>query len=254
MRSLIIDDEPDSHLVLTDQLRRQHPNIKVVDNGYNVAEGKSLITTHRPDLVFLDIDMPDGTGFDLLQQLPERDFHLIFVTAFNQYAQTAIRMGALDYLLKPVDPLELKVAINRAQAQQLARIQLEQLQIMQDTLQQLTARQLPARMSIATAEGVLYFPAEQVIRLEAMQNFTEFKIQDDERRLIASHHLKKYETDLKPYPSFQRIHKSHLINVLQVTRFIRGEKAYVEMSDGSIVPVSRKYRPVLEQRLQELLG
>ncbi|HKK74684.1 MAG TPA: response regulator [Saprospiraceae bacterium] len=252
MQAVIIDDEKDSHLTLGDKLKRQQPDIEIVAAAYNVEEGREIILRHQPQLVFLDIDMPDGTGLDLVRSLPERNFHLIFVTGHNQYAQTAIRLGALDYLLKPVDDLELGQAILRAKQAQLQQIQIEQLEIMQQTLQLLRQQQLPERMSIATNEGVLYFPTEKVIHLQAMQNFTEFHVAEQEQRLIASHHLKKYETDLQPYPTFMRIHKSHLINLRRVIRLIKGDKSYVELSNGKIVPVSRKHRSHLEKALERM--
>lgn len=253
MRVLIIDDEPDVHFSLSQKLKENHPALEVVGSAYNIFEGKQKIEYHQPELVFLDIGMPDGTGFDLLSQLAQRTFYTIFITAFNQFAQTAIRMGALDYLLKPIDSEELNAAIQRAQQEYANRIRLEQLHILQDTLEKLKLRQLPLRMSIATHEGILFFPTEKVIRLEAMQNFTEFIVDGKNQRLIASYNLGKYETDLKPYLSFVRVHKSHLINIFHVVQYHKGEKPTVDMTDGQKIPVSRKYRPILEARLKDLL-
>lgn len=252
MKTLIIDDDERSHVVLRDLLVRHHPEVEVVSAGYNVKEGVELVNSYRPELLFLDIQMPDGTGFDLLNAVPDPKFHLIFITGFDQYAQTAIRFGALDYLSKPVNPADLATAIIKVRLRQIERIQLAQLEIMQETLRKLEKRELPQRMSIATNQGVLYFPTIEVVRLEAMQNFTEFIIRSDSRRLIASHNLKKFELDLKPYAVFMRIHKSYLVNLLQITRLIKGEKSYVEMIDGVIVPVAKRYRQELENRLQNL--
>lgn len=255
MRSVIIDDEHDSHIALGEQLRRNHPDLEVVGSGYNVAEGRQQILKQRPDLVFLDIDMPDGTGFDLIESLPERHFQLIFVTAYNQYAQTAIRLGALDYLLKPVDPKELKFAIGQAKMQQLAQVQLEQLQVIQETLNTLTdmhqaSRRLPPRMAIPTAEGVYFFPPEDIIRLEGTGNYTRFFLRGEQSHLIASQSLGKYETDLKPYQhTIMRVHKSHMVNLFQVTRLIKGERASLELSDATVVPIGRKYRVAVERVL-----
>lgn len=254
MKTVLIDDEQSSHDNLIAKLEVLHPDIQILASGYTVAEGIQLIEKHQPDLVFLDIEMSDGTGFDLVNSLSECNFLIIFVTAFNQFAQTAIRLGALDYLLKPINQQELGAAILKAEIQQFKKIQLAQLQIMQQTLARLDSKRMPERMSIATKEGVLYFDTEKVIRLEAMGNLTEFIVADAPTRLIASNSIKKYETDLKPYPDFLRIHRSFLINVLKVVRFIKGEKAYVELNDGAVVPVSVKYRAVLERRLGELLA
>lgn len=252
MRTLIVDDEERSHVALEAVLEKHHPELELVGHGYNVQQGVELIERHEPQLLFLDIEMPDGTGFDLLRHIPQPQFHLIFVTAFNQYAQTAIRFGALDYLTKPVVTAELSTAILKARIKQIERIQLEQIEIMQETLRKLEQRQLPKRMSIATSKGVLFFPTANVIRLEAMDNFTEFKLLHDTRRLVASHHLKKYESDLSPYPNFMRVHRSYLINLLHVTRLIKGEKWFVEMTDGALIPVGRRNRTSFYSRLKGL--
>ena len=252
MKALIVDDEPDSHVYLKNKLTDNHPYVEVLDSAYGVGEGLELINTLQPELLFLDIQMKDGTGFDLLGALPLPKFHLIFITAFDQYAQTAIRFGALDYLLKPVSDAELNEALLRVKLRHIEKIQLEQIQIVQETLKRLEQRQLPERISISTSKGVLYFSTSDIIRLEAMQNFTEFVVQNDGRRLIASHMLRKFEMDLKPYMVFMRVHRSYLINLLKVKRLIRGDKWYVEMQDEAIVPVSRRYRQDLENRLNEL--
>jgi len=252
MRTLIIDDDNNSHVTLKSIIQKRHAEINLIGAGYSVSEGKNLVLQHDPELVFLDIELPDGLGFDLLKTIPQPKFHVIFVTGFHQYAQTAIRLGALDYLTKPVSEAELSAAILKAQIRKFERIQLEQFKIIQDVLKKLEYSEMPKRMSIPTSEGVIFFPTEKVIRLEAMQNLTEFFLENDDRRLIASCHLKKYELDLKPFNLFMRVHKSHLINLMQVTRFIKGEKAFLEMTDQSIVPISKKYRKELGKRLEEL--
>ena len=252
MTTLIIDDEKQSHQVLLSLLKENHPNIHVKDHAYSVQDGIKKIKLHEPHLIFLDIEMPDGTGFDLLnnfQNANQLKFQVIFITAYNRYAQTAIRFGALDYILKPVSLTELSDAILRAKVKKLEYIQLAQMQIMQETLIKLNKKELPLRMSISTLKGVLYFPTEKIIRLEAMQNFTEFKVEEEERRLIASFNLKKFEDDLKPYDQFLRIHRSHIVNLKKVVRLKKGDKYYLEMSDGSILPVSKTQVKTLIHRL-----
>ena len=241
MRTLIVDDEPSVHDALKTHLSLHHPEVKVLDSGYSKEEGLKLIRKYQPDLLFLDIHMPDGTGFDLMEALENITFQVIFITADNQYAQTAIGFGALDYLLKPIGATELTTAILKAKLHRLERIQLAQMQIMRETLEKLQRRELPSKMSISTTQGVLYFSTQDIIRLEAMQNFTEFKVANDPRRLIASSTLTKFENDLKPFEDFIRVHRSHLINLNKVVRLIEKEKCYVEMTDGSIVPVSNMH-------------
>lgn len=252
MKMVIVDDEASSHLTLNNILSQHHPEIEVVGSGFNVKEGLALIKEHRPDILLLDIQMPDGTGFDLLNTVQETNFHLIFITGFDQYAQTAISFGALDYLLKPVSTPELTAAILKARLREVERLQMEQLAILREAMDKLKKKELPLRMSISTSDGVLYFPTANIIRLEAMQNFTEFKLERDSRRLIASHNLKTYEVTLKPYPTFMRIHRSYLINILKVVRLIKGEKSYVEMVDGTIIPVAKRHRDELDRRMDRL--
>lgn len=252
MRALIIDDEVESHEVI-----RQHTKeseVQILGSGYSKQEGVDLIKQHQPDLLFLDIEMKDGTGFDLLKEVQKFqaiNFQVIFITAHNQYAQTAIRMGALDYLLKPVSASELSSAILKAEVRKLQYIQQAQMQIIQDTLSKLAKQELPEKMSISTLKGILYFPTASIIRLDAMQNFTEFKVDGDPRRLIASFNLKKFETDLKPYNTFMRIHRSHIINLHKVVRLKKGERYFVEMIDGEVLPVSKVQQEELVGRLRE---
>ena len=252
MRTLIIDDDENSHVILNDILSKKHSELNVIGAGYSISDGKKLIDKLDPELVFLDIELPDGLGFDLLKEIPQPKFHLIFVTGFHQYAQTAIRLGALDYLTKPLSESELSSAILKAQIRKFERIQLEQFNIVMDVLKKLEYLELPQRMSIPTSSGVLFFPPKEVIRLEAMQNFTKFFLNNDNRRLIASCHLKKYEMDLKPYSNFMRVHKSHLINLMEVVRLIKGDKTFLEMTDRHMVPVSKKHRQELDRRLNRL--
>lgn len=252
MKALLIDDEQDSHDVLSMLLRENHPEISIKGNAYSVEEGVQLIERLEPELLFLDIEMPDGTGFDLLHRFDRPNFQIIFVTAFNQYAQTAIRLGALDYLTKPVDKLELKAALLKSQIKQL-EIQVAQLEIIRDTMSKVMDRQLPLRMSISTQKGVLYFPTADVIRLEAMQNFTELIVDQDKRRLIASVNLKKFEDDLRPYHQFMRVHRSYIVNLQKAIRLSKGDHFALEMKDGFLVPVGKKYRENVVKRMGQYL-
>ncbi|MEL7118683.1 MAG: LytTR family DNA-binding domain-containing protein, partial [Bacteroidota bacterium] len=185
-----------------------------------------------------------------LQHFKSPSFQVVFITAFNQFAQTAIRFGALDYLTKPVDPLELKAALLKAQVKQL-EIQVAQLEIMRDTLSKVVEKKLPLRMSISTNKGVLYFDPANIIRLEAMQNFTEIKVEHDNRRLIASLIIRRFEEDLKPYRQFMRVQRSHMVNLHKVVRLARGDQFGLEMIDGKLVPIGKRYREDVVRRLEE---
>lgn len=252
MKALIIDDEVQSHVVLKNALTENHPEVEVLDAAFGVKEGIQLIKKYDPDLIFLDIEMPDGTGFDLLNLMPKINFQIIFVTGLNQHAQTAIRLGALDYLIKPVVPEELSAALEKAKQKQEQQSLFTQLEIMRETLERLQRDQPPKRISIPTARGVLFFDSQDIIQLDAMQNFTEFILETSDKRLIASCNIKKYEEDLLPFPTFMRIHRSHIINLYKVARLQKGDRWYVEMINGTILSVSRKNRDKLEEELNKI--
>lgn len=252
INAVVVDDEPACHDILSEYLRKAPTPIQVQASAFGVEEGIKAIMEYRPQLVFLDVEMPDGTGFDLLAQIGQPFFQIIFITAHNQYAQTAIRMGALDYLVKPITLQDLTVSILRLQVSLLEQIQRQQLLIIQDVLEQIEKRELPRRMSIATTKGVMFFATADIIRLEAMENFTEFLVQGDDRRLIASVNLKKFELDLKPYHNFMRVHRSHLVNLIKVSRFIKGDTALLEMENGDRVPISKRWKDKILQRLSNI--
>jgi len=250
---LIIDDQPSSHINLKTLFSQSDFQIQIQGSAYNVADGLLLIQEHNPDLVFLDIEMPDGTGFDLMRQIPSPDFQVIFITAFNQYAQTAIRLGALDYITKPIDSEELENALLRAKSKRLEKTQLQQFDILNETLALLRNEQkLPSRIAISTNEGVSFFPTDSIMYLKAMQNYTQFFFKDG-TKVLASLNLKKFENDLKPYNDFMRVHKSYIIQLKEVVRFIKGDKYYVEMTDSSIVPVSKSKQNAVMNRLTTIV-
>lgn len=251
MKAVIIDDEPRSHITLKEKLERLHPDITIVASGYNVAEGKQIIEDFHPELVFLDIEMPDGTGLDLIQSLTKRDFCLIFITGHNKHFQAASLLGAIDYLLKPIDEAALSLALLKAKHDQFQKVAMAQIEILQQSLSLIKKNKKPEKISLYTNEGILFFRIENIIRLKAMQNFTEFFVEGHDRRLVASYNLAKYETDLEDYTPFMRVHRSHLINLNKVVQVTRGDTMAVKLTDGEVVPVSRRYRDELLNRLEE---
>ncbi len=251
MKTIIVDDEQKSHDVLIRLLNEFHPKIEYVASGFNMKEGLSLISTHSPDLVFLDIEMPDGTGFDLLNQISRPTFSVIFITAHNEYAITAIHFGALDYLLKPVSPDLLKTALERAREKKEANQRIEQMRMAIETFEKLTQKRLPSRMLVSTMEGMHYIPIEDIIRLEAQTNCTEIFYKGAKKRLVASVNLGAYEEQFAPYSQFMRVHKSHIVNLKEVQTYIRGENNLV-LSDGTEIPVSRDNRDELLNGLKDL--
>ncbi len=253
MKTIIIDDDPWSHKVITTLLTRSHPDVVIVGNGFAVKEGITLIRQHRPELVFLDIELPDGLGFDVLKPFEDPSFALIFITAHDHYARTAIGFGALEYLLKPISSAEFGEAMIRAERRLAKRSIAEQLKILQEAFEKLSQQQLPSRIGIPTSTGIEYRLVEHIIRLEAQQNYTQFFF-DKERpsTTLASINIGEYELQFKPYKEFMRVHRSHLVNLLFVDRFSKSDGGHLILRNGDVISVAKKNFDEINARLVRL--
>jgi len=255
LRAVIVDDESRSHQHLTSLFDKNHPEVELLGSAFSVEDGLKLINLQEPNLVFLDIEMPDGTGFDLLHQIENYNFKVIFITGHNKYAVTAIKFGAIDYLLKPVDEKELAIALKEAQkeAQKQAQLNMsqEQLAILWETLERFNQQKLPSRIAIATTEGIHYKQVKDVIRLEAKQSYTEFSFEND-KKIIASSNLGEFIEQFEHYSDFMKVHRSHLVNLNFVKTFVKTEGGHLVMVDDSEVSVSRLYKDDLLERLKKL--
>jgi two-component system LytT family response regulator len=230
-KTIIIEDEQRLREALSIMLEMTAPDeIQVVAYAESVEEAVKLIDRLKPDLVFMDIMLRDGTGFDVLQQIIFNSFHLIFTTAYEQHAINAFKYSAIDYLLKPIDPKELKTAIDRIailKERVLEKQQLSELQI--------NLSKTPDRIILPTQEAMYVVKLEQIIRCETSGSYTTFFLTDG-RKIMVSKPLKNYEDLLEP-PAFFRIHQSHLINVNYIVSYSR--EGMVQMNDKSFVPISR---------------
>lgn len=230
-KTIIIEDEQRIREALSIMLEMTAPDkIQVVAYAESVTEAVKLIDRLKPDLVFMDIMLKDGTGFEVLQQITFNSFHLIFTTAYEQHAISAFKYSAIDYLLKPIDPEELKVAIDRIailQERVLEKQQLSELQI--------NLSKTPDRIILPTQEAMYVVKLEQIIRCETSGSYTTFFLSDG-RKIMVSKPLKNYEDLLEP-PAFFRIHQSHLINLNCIVSYSR--EGMVQMNDKSFVPISR---------------
>lgn len=251
MKAIIVDDEPQSHVVLRNFIAHDHPDLNIVASGHNVDEGLKLIREYHPELVFLDIEMPDGLGFDLLKNFDNPEFNVIFITAHNKYAISAIRFGALDFLLKPLSRELLWEALERVREKHREQLSIEQWKIAFETFQKIKEKKLPSRMSVSTHAGIFYIPVEDIVRFEAQVNQTEIFYTSSKKRLIASVNLGEYEEQFEPYPQFMRVHRSTIVNLLMVERFDKSEGS-LELRDGSKVFVSRMYKDELMRRMTDL--
>lgn len=234
LTAIIIDDEQKGRIALREKLRDYCPQVQLIGEAADGEEGLKLIKEQKPDIVFLDIEMPRMDGFDMLSEIPDKDFHLIFTTAYDQYAIKAIRFAAFDYLLKPVDIEELKWAIGKIaeQSQEPVGQKLEVLQ------QNLLGKSHLNKIAIPTLDGLLFYNTADIIHLEAQSNYTIIHFKDHPK-LIASRTLKDFE-ELLPPDIFFRTHHSHIINLHYIKRYIKGDGGQIEMQNGNYVMVSRR--------------
>lgn len=248
IRTALIDDQENSRNALKALLIKHCPEVAIIGEANSVKSGLELIETKQPDLVFLDVQMTDGTGFMLLEQVKEYSFKVIFTTAFDHYAIQAIRFSALDYLLKPIDPDELVEAVSKYKD---ISINLNIKLNFEALLENVKKTNAPAKkIVLSTVNKVHVLTVEDLVRCEAMENYTQFSLNNNTRIVVAKT-LKEYEELLTEY-YFMRVHKSHLVNLNHVINFIKGDGGYLTMSDGKQVPVSDRKKDELFARLQKL--
>ncbi len=247
LRAVIVEDEKRSRETLSGLLKLYCKNVEVVAEADGVKTGISAITEYKPDIIFLDIQMPDGSGFKLLEELEDYNFDVIFTTAYDQFAIKAIKFSALDYLLKPIFPDDLKVAVNKAEEKQ-------KQQNLKPNIDALLGNYKGPReepnIVLSTSDKVYVVKISEIVRCESSNYYTFFYF-IDRKRILVSRTLKDNEELLSEY-NFLRIHKSHLINLKYVTTFSRNERGFVLMADGSEVPVSRRKREKVLEILSNL--
>lgn len=234
LTAIIIDDELKGRVALKQKLQDYCPEVKLAGEAANGIEGLKLIDKYQPEVVFLDIEMPRMNGFEMLHQVKNKNFHLIFTTAYDQYAIQAIKYSAFDYLLKPVDIEELKTAIQKVQ-QEKKQHTVQKLEVLE---QNISPRNPLNKIAIPTLEGLLFFDIAEIIHLEAQSNYTAIYFHHHPR-LLASRTLKEFE-DLLPADTFFRPHHSHLINLNYIKRYIKGDGGQIEMQNGNFVDVARR--------------
>lgn len=240
LRALLIDDITEARNNLRRDIADWCPYIEIIGEADGVISGAKEIRKQKPDLVFLDIQMQDGSGFDLLDILGEMKLHVIFTTASDAFAVKAFRYAAVDYLLKPIDPDELENAVAKINNQSNSNENLSLLK------QQLSSKKQTDRIALHTLEKIHVVTVDEIIHCESDDNYTRFYFQD-KSKLLVTKTLKEFDELLSPL-GFLRVHQSHLINLKQVKEFIKGEGGYLIMKDGSNIPVStRKKQEVIEK-------
>jgi two-component system LytT family response regulator len=240
---VIVEDELKSREALKALLSRFCPGVMICAEAGGVESGKAMIEQHHPDLVFLDIEMPDGSGFRLLEKFDKIDFEVVFTTAFEQFAIKAIRYQALDYLLKPIVPEELMAAVEKVKQLKSKKNSFKNI----ETLLSDVGSRPPEkrRINLATADKIHIVNTDTIVRCESDNYYTHFYF-DNGSHLLISKTLKEVEGMLEEF-DFIRPHKSHLINIHCIQNFNRDEGGFITLTDGSKIPVSRrKKEKVLE--------
>jgi two-component system, LytTR family, response regulator len=241
----IVDDEPYCCETLATLLERYCPGVKVIDVCHSASDALQSIHEQKPNILFLDIEMPHMNGFEMLEKLPAIDFELIFTTSYDQYAIKAIRFSALDYLLKPIDREELQKAVQKVVGR-MSHPDPRQIEIL---LQKLSQQRVSVnKIAIPTMEGLQMIPVDSIISCGADSNYTILLLKN-KQKIIASRTLKEIEEMLDDY-SFARVHHSYVVNLNEVDKYIKGEGGYLLMSDGTNIDVSRSRKEILLKKLQ----
>ncbi len=235
IKAIIIDDEEKGRVVLKQKLADHCPSVLVVCEASNGEEGKVAILEHHPDLVFLDIEMPRMNGFEMLNNLSEKNFHLIFTTAYDHYAIKAIKYAAFDYLLKPIDIEELKVAVNKISEPKNSNTKSQVEQPQENIKNPLLSLN---KLAIPTIDGLNFYNITEIVLFEANSNYTYLHFYDG-KKVLASRTLKEFE-ELLPEETFFRPHHSHIVNINYISRYIKGEGGQIVLSNGMTVDVSRR--------------
>jgi two-component system, LytTR family, response regulator len=242
IKAIIIDDEARSRETMFELLRIYCPQVEVVGEASDVSSGLDAITKLAPDLVFLDIKMPDGTGFDLIRQIKEVDFALVFITAYEEYAVKAFKFNAIDYLLKPIDPEELVHAVERCGANRENDSFNDKISHFLEYLSHVNRNSYGKKIILKTFENVYVVDIKDVVSIESDMNYCRFNLINGESILV-SRTMKEFEEMLDEH-HFYRIHQSYIVNLSYIKMYSKEENTCL-MTDGSKIPVSYRKKDEL---------
>ena len=245
INTVLIDDEIDSNRILQTLLENYCPRVRVVGTADGVDTASRLFREVKPELVFMDIEMTEGNAFDLLNRLQPIQFHIIFVTAFDNHAVRAFRYNAIDYLLKPVNIKELCAAVDKIPGKYVESNVLERVQNMLENIRGVDP--VERKMAVPTVNGLSFISLRDIIRLEASGSYTAIYLQD-KTKISATIPIKEYE-EMLPETLFFRIHHSHIINLNKIKSYQKGRGGYVTMDDDSFIEVASRRRESFMQRL-----
>jgi two-component system LytT family response regulator len=246
MRAIIIDDEKKGREILKSLIETYCKEVEIIVQACNAEEGYELIQKHEPDVVFLDVEMPSGDGFSLLERFDEITFQIVFTTAFDDYAIKAIKFHALDYLLKPIDIDELRVAVENVK-----KALQEERGTNNRYMEMLQSRnENTGKLALPIKDGIVYLSISEIIRVESDGAYSIFYT-DCGKKHLSSKNLGEYE-DILPGFGFFRVHRSHIVNVKKVKKFIRSDGNFIEMEDGSRVEIARRKKDEFLEMMNQI--
>lgn len=245
IKTILVDDEPGNSEILASILKQYCPSVSVAGSCLDIADAERMINELKPQLIFLDIQMPNGSGFDLLDKIRNKAMEVIFVSAYDSFLLQAIRYSALDYILKPVSVIELVAAVQRAEERLAGQSVTKQLELLISNIQQPAQAQ---KIAIPTAEGYVFLSVADIMRLEAKGAYTEIFISNGKSYLV-SKNIKEYE-QLLPVSMFSRVHHAHLVNLQFIKMYHRGRGGYIEMENGVAIEVSVRRKDAFLDRFR----
>ena len=253
LRAIIIDDEPESLQAVTKQIELHCQQVEIVDTCDRGHKGIEAIALHQPDLIFLDIEMPGMTGLEMLERIPNINFGVIFITAYNKYALDAIKLSALDYLLKPLEIDELTAAVAKAEEKFNREKTLERFRVMIDLMEKQTKEQVNQSQRIALPNGnnIIYESVENILYVEASKQYCVFHFVDG-KELTISHNIGYYEDTMEKF-GFMRVHRSYIANLHKVKELVKQDGGIrVKLTSGKDLDVSRNKKDLVMEKLAEI--
>lgn len=245
-KCIIIDDEEQAINALEHELKEHCPEMKIIGQANSVFTAVKLINELKPELIFLDIQLMDGLGFDVLEQIEDRNVQVIFTTAYSEYAIRAFRFNAVDYLLKPIDSVDLVRAVQKL-------LQAENSELKQRINSLISNQKLAEKdkkIAIATAEGIHLFPLETIVKLNSERNYTKVYFSNG-KTLLSAKTLKDFEELLTQY-KFMRIHQSYIVNLMHIKSYMSKDGGYILMEDNSTVPLAARKKSALLDILKNM--
>ena len=249
IRSIIIDDEPNNVENLQAIVNTYCPEIEVVSTAFNAADGINAIKANQPDLVFLDIQMPGASGFDVLKAFTTISFEVIFITAYDQYGIQAIKFSALDYLLKPINITEFKQAISKAKDKITSKKQNHNIDNLLAYIK--SGQRESPKIALPTLTEIRYIKVSTIVRCDAENNYTTFYLENGEQILVCKT-LKEFAELLRPY-DFIRPHQSHLVNLHFIKSYLKEDGGTLLLNDQTKVPISRQNKDRVKEELNKSL-